>query len=226
MYKYLKSSLFFSFLHHKLLLSFPKTLDSGRMCVRLRAPKISIGHWYGAGAPLKTSMTIPCPLPASTKRRKMLAMFSVDFQNAPSTVVWKKGGVKVSTTLPKNPECSRFAPWSPASLLPVRTGWGVYKLLFRSSVSSVIHLKTLSYLPKTLSRILHGVFVGRTEKSIRHKDDAALRWGLQQRIMMEKPKRISEDQTCCVLLSKIQDITIMVESEWDLRRSFLLQNIH
>jgi len=103
----------------------------------------------------------------------------------------EKGRRRGLRNIKSNPESIRHAGMvsSVSAFSAVaRTGWGVYKLLFRSSVSSIIHLKTLSYLPKTLSRIIHGAFVGLTKKCVVHIHVAALRWGLQQR-KERKPRK-------------------------------------
>jgi len=45
-----------------------------------------------------------------------------------------------------------------------------------------------------------GAFVGLTEKSIRHKDVAALRWGLQQRKRKENKKMTWKKRMVCASL--------------------------
>jgi len=114
--------------------------------------------------------TNPCPLPASTKHRKMLAMFSVDFQNYISTVVWKKGSAEAFTALPKNSKTlttCRVVSRVSASCEIAQTGWAY--------INSFLVFGFFYYLPQNILSFTknatqghYGAFVGVTEKSIMH----------------------------------------------------------
>ena len=109
-----------------------------------------------------------------------------------------------------------------ASCAVVQTGWGVHKLLPGLRFLVLSTSLNLQSFTKRNTPLTHGTFVGVTEKAIRHKDVAALCWGLQQRIKRETRKWHGRG-LWGVFLSKHKKFFCMAESVWDLRTSTLLK---
>jgi len=198
------------------------------MAVRLWAQKLITRYSYGVCAPLKTSIRQPhvlFPRQQNTEETLNVLCRLPKLSIYSSMEEGRRRGLHNITKNSKTLPTCRMVSGVSASCVVARTGWGVYKLLFRSSGSPLLStLKRFRFLLKVPQQILmsrSSEWPKNTSgtRMLRHcagDYNSGKRWTNLK--WQRRPDML------CAFLKRPRAVT-MVESEWDLRRSFLLQNI-